>query len=42
MRVTQTATRLPVILALVAIFSAGCTRSQTPRFYTLTSCSQTR
>lgn len=27
---------LAVILALAAIFSAGCTRSQTPRFYTLT------
>ncbi len=31
---------LPVILAIVAIFSAGCTRSQTPRFYTLTPMSQ--
>jgi uncharacterized lipoprotein YmbA len=37
MRVTPFSCGLPVILALVAIFSVGCTRSQTPRFYTLTS-----
>jgi uncharacterized lipoprotein YmbA len=37
MRMTLFARFLPVILALVAIFSVGCTRSQTPRFYTLTS-----
>ena len=37
MRMTLVARFLPVILALVAIFSVGCTRSQTPRFYTLTS-----
>jgi uncharacterized lipoprotein YmbA len=37
MRVTPFSCGLPVILALVVIFSGGCTRSQTPRFYTLTS-----
>jgi uncharacterized protein len=37
MRMTFCARSLPVILAIVAIFSVGCTRSQTPRFYTLTS-----
>jgi uncharacterized protein len=37
MRMTLCAGLLPVILAIVAIFSVGCTRSQTPRFYTLTS-----
>ena len=37
MRVTLFSRGLPVILALVAIFSVGCARSQTPRFYTLTS-----
>jgi uncharacterized lipoprotein YmbA len=36
MRVTPIARCLPVILAIVAIFSGGCARSQTPRFYTLT------
>ena len=36
MRVTLFSRGLPVILALVAIFSVGCARSQTPRFYTLT------
>ena len=37
MSMTLGARFLPVILAIVAIFSAGCARSQTPRFYTLTS-----
>jgi len=37
MRVTPFSRGLAVILAIVAIFSAGCARSQTPRFYTLTS-----
>jgi uncharacterized protein len=37
MRVTLFSRGLPVILTIVAIFSGGCTRSQTPRFYTLTS-----
>jgi len=37
MRVTPFSCGLAVILALVVIFSGGCTRSQTPRFYTLTS-----
>ena len=37
MRVTLFSRGLPVILALVAISSVGCARSQTPRFYTLTS-----
>jgi uncharacterized protein len=36
MRVTPCARGLLVILAVVAIFSSGCARSQTPRFYTLT------
>jgi uncharacterized protein len=41
MRVTPFSRALPVILAIVAIFClGGCTRSQTPRFYTLTSMSQ--
>jgi uncharacterized protein len=40
MRMTLCVRFLPVILAIVAIFSVGCTRSQTPRFYTLTSMSQ--
>jgi uncharacterized protein len=37
MRMTLCARFLPVILAIVASFSVGCTRSQNPRFYTLTS-----
>ncbi len=32
MRVTPFSCGLPVILALAAIFSVGCARSQTPRF----------
>ncbi len=40
MRVTPFARVLPVILTIAAIFSGGCTRSQTPRFYTLTPMSQ--
>jgi uncharacterized protein len=40
MRVTPFSRALPVILAMVAIFSGGCTRSQTPRFYTLTPMPQ--
>ena len=36
MRVTPFSRGLLVILAIVAIFSVGCTRSQNPRFYTLT------
>jgi uncharacterized lipoprotein YmbA len=35
MRVTPFSRGLPVILAIVAIFLGGCTRSQTPRFYAL-------
>jgi uncharacterized protein len=36
MRVTPFSRRLPVILAIVSIFLGGCmSRSQTPRFYTL-------
>ena len=42
MRVTPFSRGLPVILAIVAIFLGGCTRSQTPRFYTLTPMHQTR
>jgi uncharacterized protein len=37
MRMTLCARFVPVILAVVASFSVGCTRSQTPRFYTLTA-----
>jgi uncharacterized protein len=40
MRMTLCVRFLPVILAMVAIFSVGCTRSQTPQFYTLTSMPQ--
>jgi uncharacterized lipoprotein YmbA len=36
MRVTPFFRGLPIILAIVAIFSGGCARSQTPRFYALT------
>jgi len=35
MRVTPFSRGLPVILAIVAIFLGGCSRSQTPRFYAL-------
>ncbi len=35
MSVTPFSRNLPVILAIVAIFLGGCSRSQTPRFYAL-------
>jgi uncharacterized protein len=37
MRVTRSSRALAVTLAIVAICIGGCARSQTPRFYTLTS-----
>jgi uncharacterized lipoprotein YmbA len=40
MRETPFSGGLPVILAILVIFLGGCTRSQTPRFYTLNPMQQ--